>query len=99
MSAFRDTLIIKSASNDFERFYNAEMEKRDVTVWTYEDMAPSEILSNPSSAKNCFLHRMRKEKWRERLRAFRRIIVFNYWGKSILLPLFLAKSHRTKLYV
>lgn len=93
------TLIIKSNSNEFERFYNRHIQAYGVDVVCYEDMLTKEVLQNPAKAKRMFLWLMIKDNWRAKLKEYKRIIVFSYYGRGIILPLWLSKLANTKIYV
>lgn len=96
----KKVLIIKSNNNDFERFYSRKMsEEKNIEVYSYEDIFPQYLSPNINILKKIFYGLGKIFLWKKWLKEYQQIIVFDYCGRNILMPLWLAKSPHTDMYV
>lgn len=92
------TLIIKSANNSFEVYYNRKIVQGGVDVCTYEELAPIELWNDSSKLGIALLKYVISSAWRNKIKKYDRIIIFNYYGRSVVLPILLLKKHSARVY-
>lgn len=92
------TLIIKSGENEFENYYNEVIRQNGADVWVYEELAEQKVL-NAGKAVWQYGCNMIRKRWRQRLKKYNLIILYDHYGLSIVPFLWICKKKEARMAV
>lgn len=69
-----------------------------VDVCSYEQLAPTAIWTSSHKFGMALFRHVFRSEWGKRIKQYDRIIIFNYYGRSVALPILLLKKSSAKVY-